>query len=202
MMYFSPQATELCRRNADPSLWGLISTPRRRGKDIPLQYRWMADNGCFAGTWEEEGWLRWLDGLTEHRSRCVMVVAPDVVANASATLERYSRYLPIIRERGWPIGFVAQDGLESLSWPLDYDALFIGGSTAWKLSDAADWCIKRAKREGKWTHVGRVNGGKRIRHFKLIGVDSVDGTSICFNPPDEFRKLSNGLAYQPLFMLD
>lgn len=200
MMYFSPQATIL--HGADPSLWGLMATPRRGAGLIPSGYRWIADNGCFAGTWEERNWLDWLDGLIAHQQSCVMAVLPDVVADARATMDRYWQYLYPIQRRGWPIGLVAQDGFESLSWPDDYDALFIGGSTEWKLSDAADWCVHQAKAVGKWTHVGRVNGGKRIRHFKLIGVDSVDGTSICFAPSDEFRKLSNGLAYQPLFTLD
>lgn len=200
MMYFSPQATVL--QDADPALWGLMATPRRRGTSMPAGYLWMADNDCFSGSWMEEDWLGWLDGMAAHQAQCVMATAPDVVADAATTLEQFAYYAPILRRRGWRVGLVAQDGLESLSWPADYDALFVGGSTAWKLSDAADWCIKQAKQASKWTHVGRVNGGKRIRHFKLIGVDSVDGTSICFNPPDEFRKLSNGLAYQPLFLLD
>lgn len=200
MIYLAPQANVL--RNADPTRWGLICTPRRRSKDIPLPFKFLADNDCFSGTWEEDGWLRWLDGLLLHQDRCIMVTLPDVVGDAIATLSRFYHYLPIIRARGWPVGLVGQDGLESLPWPQDYDALFIGGSTEWKLSDAADWCIAKAKKAGKWTHVGRVNGGKRIRHFKLVGVDSVDGTGICFNPTEEFRKIRNGLAYQPLFTLD
>lgn len=200
MMYFTPDAPIL--QGADPAIWGLIATPRGGIRSWPNGFKCLLDNGCFTGLWAEDSWLDWLDRMVEYQARCVMATAPDVVADAATTLEHFAYYAPILRRRGWRVGLVAQDGLESLSWPADYDALFVGGSTAWKLSDAADWCIKQAKQASKWTHVGRVNGGKRIRHFKLIGVDSVDGTSICFNPPDEFRKLSNGLAYQPLFLLD
>lgn len=200
MMYFSPQATVLQR--ADPALWGLIATPLRRGATVPKGFLWMADNGCFSGRWSEGEWLSWLDRMAIHQQSCVMVTLPDVVGDAVATLAQFRHYLPIVRQRNWQVGLVAQDGLESLTWPEDYDALFIGGSTEWKLSDAADWCIKRAKAAGKWTHVGRVNGGKRIRHFKLIGVNSVDGTSICFNPTESFRQLNNALAYQPLLLLE
>ncbi len=200
MIFFSPQATIL--QGVAPAQWGLIATPQRRGSYIPAGYLWLADNGCFSGAWCEAAWLKWLDANAHHQARCVMATAPDVVGDAVATLDRYRWYVRLLHGRGWRVGLVAQDGLESLRWPLDYDGLFIGGTIAWKLSDAADWCIRKAQKEGKWTHVGRVNGGRRIRHFKLVGVDSVDGTSICYNPPDEFRKLSNALAYQPLFTLD
>lgn len=199
-MYLSPRATIL--DDADPARWGLIATPRRGRGIIADGYLWLADNDCFSSSWQEDTWLSWLDGLTAYQSRCIMATAPDVVGDAATTLERFAHYAPILRRRGWRVGLVAQDGLESLSWPTDYDALFVGGSTEWKLSDAADWCIRRAQAAGRWVHVGRVNGGKRIRHFKLIGVDSVDGTSLCFNPPDEFRKLNSALMRVPLFTLD
>lgn len=198
-MYFSPQATPLL--GADPDVWGLIATPLRWGKLIPDGYLWIADNGCFTGNWSEDKWLQWLDKLAMYQDRCVMATLPDVVADAKTTLERYSHYLPIVRQRGWKVGLVAQDGLESLPWPQDYDALFVGGSTAWKLSDAADWCIKQAQQQGKWVHVGRVNGSTRVKHFKLIDVDSVDGTTICFSPDRGFRKMTNALRYEPLFLL-
>ncbi|HXF62680.1 MAG TPA: hypothetical protein VNK95_13745, partial [Caldilineaceae bacterium] len=82
-----------------------------------------------------------------------------------------------------------------------YDALFIGGSTGWKLSEAADWCIRRAKERGVWVHAGRVNSLRRIRHFQLIGVDSVDGTYIRFNPREAYQRLNKQLIQPPLLQL-
>jgi hypothetical protein len=40
-----------------------------------------------------------------------------------------------IRYAGFPVAFVARDDLEHLTVPWDdFDALFIGGSTSWKLA--------------------------------------------------------------------
>jgi hypothetical protein len=76
---------------------------------------------------------------------------------------------------------MAQDGLErlerwmSMAWPR-IDALFIGGSTDWKLGPAARTLVREAKRRGLWVHMGRVNSLKRIAYAAEIGCDSIDGT--------------------------
>jgi hypothetical protein len=116
-----------------------------------------------------------------------------------ATLELYAEYAPQIRVLGYPVALVGQDGLEDLPWPEKYDALFIGGKTEWKLSDAADWCIRKAQSVGAWVHVGRVNSQQRIRHFALMGVDSVDGTTIAFEPDTAYRVLETQLR-QPVLL--
>lgn len=199
MMYFAPQPNVLKKLGADPALWGLITTPARGARPILPGYRWIADNGCFTGVWKEWAWLEWLDVLAGCRRRCVMATLPDVVGDPVQTMVSFRHYLPIVRQRGWPVGLVAQDGMEELPWPTDYDALFIGGGTEWKLSEGAAWCIRRAQRDGKWTHVGRVNSIKRLAHFKLLGVNSVDGTTICFAPEKRFHKLSEALALPSSF---
>lgn len=87
-----------------------------------------------------------------------------VWADARATIARSLPVLPDIRALGYRAAFVAQDGLEDLDVPWrDFDVLFIGGSTAWKLSDAAASVVAEAKRQGKGTHMGRVNSLKRLR---------------------------------------
>ena len=66
---------------------------------------------------------------------CLFAAAPDVVGDAAATLQRSERMLDWIRYAGFPVAFVARDGLEHLTVPWDdFDALFIGGSTSWKLA--------------------------------------------------------------------
>jgi hypothetical protein len=78
---------------------------------------------------------------------------------------------------------VAQDGLESLPVPWgDFDALFIGGTTGWKLGPHAREIAAEAKRRGKWVHMGRVNSERRCRYAAAIGCDSVDGTKLVFGP--------------------
>ena len=57
--------------------------------------------------------------------------------------------------------------------PSDAVALFIGGTTEWKMSDEA-----RRLMDGRWTHMGRVNSFRRLQLAKSWGVDSVDGTGM------------------------
>lgn len=143
----------------------------------------------------------WLIHMMPYQSNCVFVTVPDVVADACATLYRYRYYAWRIKALGYPVALVAQDGLEALRWPPEYDALFIGGSTEWKLSSAADWCIRKAQSAGAWVHVGRVNSIKRIRHCQLRGVDSVDGTSLAFSPDRHYKRFTGQLSQDPLFVL-
>lgn len=200
MMYFAPQHVGM--RRADPKLWGQIITPLRFGKNICTGFIWIADNGCFSGKWDEGKWLRWLDRMLPFQASCLMATAPDVVGDAQATLERFAYYAPMLRERGWPVGFVAQDGMEALAWPDSYDVLFVGGTTDWKLGSGADKCIRIAQRQGKWVHVGRVNSVKRIKHFLLRGANSVDGTTLCFQPTQKFKTIDNALREDWRLLLD
>jgi len=64
----------------------------------------------------------------------------------------------------------------------DFDALFIGGTTAWKLSEAVYQLCQEAKRRGKWVHMGRVNSLRRMRLAESFGCDSADGTMLRFDP--------------------
>lgn len=176
MIYFTPRASRW------HPVYGLILTPRGGGTQVPAGVPWCADNGAFTGAFDWDRFERFLTAMRPQAATCRFVAAPDVVGNACATLDRYRYYAWRIKALGYPVALVAQDGLESLRWPPEYDALFVGGSTAWKLSDAALWCIARAKAAGKWVHVGRVNGAKRIRHFQIARVDSADGTHLTYNP--------------------
>jgi hypothetical protein len=178
---------------------GTIMTPARWGK-VPGHRVWCADNGMYSGCVTPPALLAWLDVMAPHRETCVFATAPDVVCNAVATLDLFRWWGWRIRAKGYPVALVAQDGLESLRWPPQdcYDCLFIGGSTAWKLSDAAAWCIAHAKATGRWVHVGRVNSQRRYRHFQLLGVDSVDGTHIVFAPRRRAREIANWVSQLPL----
>jgi EAL domain-containing protein (putative c-di-GMP-specific phosphodiesterase class I) len=57
-------------------------------------------------------------------------------------------------------------------------AVFIGGSTDWKLGRHAEAVIRAAQAMGVWVHVGRVNTAQRIEKFLEMGVDSIDGASL------------------------
>lgn len=155
-----------------------------------------ADNGCFvqAAKYSDDGFLAWLDQLD--RAACLFATAPDVVGDAIGTRKRAYRMLPRIRELGFKAAFVVQDGetVDQIRWD-EMDAIFVGGSTEWKLSQAAADIVALAKRKGKWVHMGRVNSYKRMRLAAAIGCDSVDGTMLAFAPDENKARLNNWLRW-------
>lgn len=177
----------------------MIRTPR--SYTIVDTNQWILDNGMFTQNTSINDLFNFMGKMNKYKNKCLFVTCPDVVGNAIATGYWYRQFAWRIKERGWPVAFVAQDGQESLPFP-EFDALFIGGTTEWKLSSAADYCIRYAQKQGKWVHVGRVNSRKRIRHFQLVGVDSVDGTCICYGPDKNALRLSIQLQQKTLFTLE
>jgi hypothetical protein len=168
---------------------GYIDTPKQ-GNFRPERVTWCADNGCFGKGFKEDHWWAWLQDNAPFASTCRFATAPDVVGDAAATLERSRPWLARIRQLGYKVAFVAQDGLEDLEVPWDeFDALFIGGSTEWKLGEAAAQLVAEAKARGKWVHMGRVNSRKRLRYAASIGCDSTDGTYLTFGPDKNLPKL-------------
>jgi hypothetical protein len=151
---------------------------------------WVADNGAFSDKFDETKWWKFLTDNAHAADTCVFAVAPDVVGDAQATLDRSLPWLPKIRALGYPAAFVAQDGLEDLEVPWDeFDCLFIGGTTTWKLNPHARALVREAKARGKWVHMGRVNSERRWRYADAIGCDSVDGTYLTFGPDTNLPKL-------------
>ncbi len=166
-----------------PDLPAMI-TPRM-GQRPAAGQAWAADNGRYASPqdYTDEKFLAWLRSMPAES--CLFATAPDVVGNAGATLAMSNPMFRRIREAGYRPALVAQDGLENLRdfipWQ-DFDCLFIGGTTAWKLSEAAADIAREAKRRGKWVHMGRVNSLKRMRYAESIGCDSADGTVLKHDP--------------------
>lgn len=149
------------------------------------------DNGCFTNpniTTAEL--IKW--ALTLPKGG-LFLPAPDVVGNAKATLARAGA-LREIKAAGFHPAYVAQDGSERIPPPWDdLDCLFIGGSTAWKLSEMARLLVAEAKRRGKWVHMGRVNSFRRLALAARWGCDSADGTYLRFTGPAGVRSITNWL---------
>lgn len=185
-------ATGTHNRFWDNLRFGHLITPRSGNSIRSVAGKaWGADNDAFGGWSEQKGrnFSKMLgricrDGTPDN---CKFIAIPDEVANARVTLERFRRYAPMVKACGFPIALVAQDGIGDTDIPWDeFDSLFIGGTTDFKLSQEAEELIVHAKSIGKWVHVGRVNTLKRFRHFVEIGADSSDGTSFSKWPDKYF----------------
>jgi hypothetical protein len=168
-----------------------IITPKQPNK-IPPNALWCADNGCFGRGYPGDiGWFTWLHQFTtEERSRCLFAVAPDVVGDARATVERSVPWLPEIRAAGYRPAYVLQDGQDEFCppWGL-FDVAFVGGTTSWKFAAGLADLVHEAKLRGKWVHMGRVNSRARLIYAAMIGCDSVDGTYLKFGPDLNLRRM-------------
>lgn len=153
---------------------GVLSSPRRFYRDV-AGWPWAADNDAFSA-WDEGRYRRMLDGIAD-MAGCLFVTAPDVVGDAAATMQLFHEWVGDLRELVHPIALVAQDGLEDPPWDM-FNALFIGGTDVFKMGDDAARLVLEARRRGKWVHMGRINGHRRLMHAKALGCDSMDGTSL------------------------
>lgn len=177
MLYLANASSPKVRDAMRVGLLGQMVTPAEGRKPLP-GVPFGADNGCYGKGYPGDGkWFAWLDSLP--REGCLFAVAPDVVADAEATLARSMPWLSKIRELGFPAAFVLQDGQEHLPVPWDLlDVVFIGGSDTFKLGPHAIRLTREAAERGKRVHMGRVNSRRRWRYAEVIGCDSSDGTFI------------------------
>lgn len=137
--------------------------------------RFAIDNGAFV-KYRAEKFRALLERERPAMDKCLWVAVPDVVGSARRTREIW-KYRHSMVPEGWPLAYVCQDGAENNSIPWDEcEAVFIGGTTHWKMSPEAAAIIKAATILKKWKHVGRINTPKRWNHFEKLGVDTCDGS--------------------------
>lgn len=153
-----------------------LLTPLTRFNRTQRDEMFCIDNGAFSG-FQVKPFESLLEREKEHSNQCRFVAVPDVVGSARRTVEVF--HIWKAKLKGWRLAFVAQDGQENHTIPWDdVDALFVGGTTEWKLSKYAVECIRAAQCLGKWVHVGRINTKGRWEYFENLGADSCDGSGI------------------------
>lgn len=160
---------------------GFMNTPQM-GTKMPAGVIWAADNGRFNAPhlYSDDRYLGWL--AKQPVERCLFATAPDVLANHAATVELSMPLFPLLRALGYRAAFVVQDGWCEDDTPWDkFEALFVGGTTKFKLGRAS-LAIAAASVRGKWIHMGRVNSFARLRVAAALGCNSADGTFLKFAP--------------------
>ena len=169
---------------------GFLVTPQMGNRLDYAAGPWAIDNGCFTlgARFDLRIYFFFLNDRRRHAHHCLFAPAPDVVGDAAATLVRSRPVLARIRGYGFKAAFVAQDGLTDPPWD-EFDALFIGGSTEFKLSHQARDLVDAANARGKWTHMGRVNSETRLRTAAMWGCNSADGTFLKFAPDTNVPRL-------------
>ena len=138
------------------------------------------DNGAFSG-FDSSAFERLLSRNEKHNQKCLFVTVPDIVGNARRTRELYFHYTQKEFMKPWTEkwAFVLQDGMEdfAIEWyAMRY--LFVGGTNAFKDSNAAYDIVKTAKALDVPVHVGRVNTFKRYETYAAFGADTCDGSGI------------------------
>ena len=175
IMLDTPQDMNTCAEEMGCAVEQLFTPLTRRNAQQPEQMFAM-DNGAFA-RFEPSGFLTMLAKHESRKSLCRFVAVPDVVGCARRTVECFWHWHWQLTE--WPMAFVCQDGQEHLEIPWDHcAAVFIGGSTEWKMGPHAAAIVKASKVVGKWCHVGRINTPGRLDYFEELGADSCDGTGL------------------------
>jgi len=169
MLDKSPKALEEWIERHNFEFWQL-QTPLSRRKIVKP---YGLDNGCFA-KFEQETWKKQVEEARSNRP--VFVCLPDIVGDARRTLDLWEIFSQQLN--GLPKALVLQDGIGNFRIPWDeLDAVFVGGSDAFKLAPEAINACKTARMLGKWVHVGRVNTSLRVANWKGLA-DSIDGSGI------------------------
>lgn len=208
-MYLTGASNAYVRAIAREAGIGLLVRPGNSYLTHVQHYAaWAADNGQYTtkpgSAPTDEEWFAWLQEAVAvaGAAGCLFATAPDVlqvidvdgkpvvIGDAAATLERSRPWLARIRELGVPAALVAQDGIEALEIPWgEFDVLFLGGSTEWKIGPEAEALTREAKARGVRVHMGRVNSGRRLKLAGGWGVDTADGTFLAFGPEKNLVRL-------------
>lgn len=152
--------------------------------------RWAADNAAFSD-FDPVAYRRMVERIAAHPTPPLFVAVPDVVGNAHATRHRFAYWYEYLRPYRLPLAYVLQDGEREarVPWAL-IAAVFIGGSTAFKVGAEARALVCAAHARGRWVHMGRVNTARRILYAQQIGCDSIDGSGFSRYPREMVKRFT------------
>ena len=195
MLYLASSTTPAIKEAMTAGQLGRLST---RSSNPPRGEVWAADNECYSKptTFDLDVYCTWLSAFdAATKGRCLFATCPDVVGDAAATFERSNAAADAIAATGIRPALVLQDGMTpaDIEWGL-YGAVFVGGTTEWKLSEPARTLVREAAWRGLWTHMGRVNSLERCRVAHRWRIGSVDGTYLSFGPDTNLPKLLGWFA--------
>jgi hypothetical protein len=203
IQYLTGVSNPVVRAVAKENGIGLLLTPATPSylTQVDAFAAFAVDNGMFGlakrhveHTFDAEQFFGWIAQVPR---TALFVAVPDVlhfvsfdggatevpVGDAAATLAQFAPYARRLRELGFKTALVGQDGMESMLDKIDWslvDAVFLGGSTEWKVGEGARTLTAEAKRRGCHVHMGRVNSGKRLQIAQDMGCDTADGTFLAF----------------------
>ena len=179
---------------------GVLSSPRRYYTNVD-GWRWAADNDAYSD-WNEVRYRRMLEAIYGLPG-CLFVTAPDVVGNGAATLALFEHWYEELNAVWQPLALVAQDGMQrdEIPWAR-IDALFIGGTSEFKLGPEARELAREARLRDKWLHMGRVNSHRRVRYAKALRCDSVDGTQLSWFRDAKLPQFLEHAEAPPQLLLD
>lgn len=166
--------TTALRENGDQSWLGQLLCPRSRDRRVLSRYA--ADNSAFSN-FDADAFVKLATKIACDPVRPIFVAVPDVVGKAHETRHKFADWYPRLSALDLPLAYVLQDGerIDFVPWDL-IAAVFIGGTTAFKVGADARHLVDEAKRRDKWVHMGRVNSMRRMFYAQQIGCDSVDGS--------------------------
>ena len=159
------------------------------------------DNGVYAAwtrgrLWDQgmhNDWLAMLKRIPAGNPP-LWVLLPDAVGDWHRTMELCGLYLPLVRQKRYPVAVALQDGFSHrYVEEVHPEWVFVGGTTEWKednVHSICDW----AHAEGMNVHVGRVNTRRRLMLCQSAGADSVDGTTLNKFTKATLPLISNTLA--------
>lgn len=184
--YIDEHTDRLKNDHGDILPLGMMVQPKTRREGYLRRaglYTWVAiDNGRFTDAgrrlFRPAEYDRLIgEGMERAGDHLLFATAPDEPFDWAETLRLSSPWLRRIRLKSCPAALCAQEGMTPDNIPWDeFDCLFIGGRDAFKEGPVVRDACREARRWGKWVHMGRVNGLRRLMVALDFGVDSVDGT--------------------------